>query len=177
MIKLDDFKVEKQKTYYTCGYSTISMVTSFLGRKVDEEVLLRNFPLGYLGATPAKVIKAFEEYMPEYKMKYRKVSKEKALDIIESKLKAGLPIPFIYLTVNDFNKLLLVSHYSIIIGMDKEKSEFIVANPFGYEEEVSFDELLTKMSFKIKGKMPLILRLSILTGFMRGFMIFDISKT
>ena len=176
MIRLDGFIVQKQKTHFTCGYSTLSMVTSYLGKKVDEETILREFPLGYLGATPSKVIKAFEKYIADYRMKYLVRSKDSVLNIVDAQLKNGIPIPFLYLTVNDFDKPNLVSHYSIIIGIDKEQGKVVIANPFGYEEIIEVDELLRKMAFKIKGKMPFILKLSILLKIMKGYMIFEIRK-
>ena len=70
MIKLDNFAIEKQQTTYTCAYASVSMVTSFFGSKVDQQILLNEFPPGFLGATPSKIVKAFNKYLPCFTVSY-----------------------------------------------------------------------------------------------------------
>ncbi len=176
MIKLDNFKIEPQKTPYTCAYASISMVISFFGSKAHEETLLNEFPPGYLGATPAKVIKAFTKYLPGFSVAYKVKRKKNLLQFIELKLKDGIPVPFIYLTQDYFNKPNLTSHYSVITGIDNENNTLIIANPFGYEQSADIDALLKSMAFRIKGPMPFVLKLAVFLRVLRGYMVFDIVK-
>lgn len=177
MIKLDNFKIDKQKTSYTCAYATVSMVTSFFGTKVDEEALLSEFPLGYLGATPAKVIKAFNKYLPGFTIAYAVKRKKDLLNFIEVTLKEGIPIPFICLTEDYFNKPNLTSHYSVIIGIDTDNNTLIIANPFGYKQTEDIDVILKSMAFRTKGPMPFVLKLAIFLRVLRGYMVFELRRT
>ena len=176
MIKLDNFAIEKQQTPYTCAYASVSMVTSFLGSRADEETVLNEFPPGFLGATPSKIVKAFNKYLPGFTVSYEIKRKKNLLSFIEVKLKDGIPVPFIYLTVDHFNKPHLTSHYSVITGIDNENNTLIIANPFGYEQTADIDALLKSMAFRIKGSMPFVLKLAIFLKVLRGYMVFDIAR-
>ena len=176
MIKLDNFAIEKQQTPYTCAYASVSMITSFFGSKVHEETLLNEFPPGFLGATPSKIVKTFNKYLPGFNVRYEIKRKKNLLSFIEAKLKAGIPVPFIYLTEDHFNKPHLTSHYSVITGIDTENKKLIIANPFGYEQVTDINEMLKSMAFKIKGPMPFVLKLAIFLKVLRGYMVFNIAR-
>lgn len=54
MVKLSGFQVQEQKTPYTCGYSSLSMVSHYLGNGVEEEELEKELPIGTLGTYHSK---------------------------------------------------------------------------------------------------------------------------
>lgn len=153
MIKLEDFLMQMQKTCYTCGYSSLSMVCDFLGTKIEEEEFEKELPYGYFGITPFKVNKLFNSHMPNYKAKWRFISEKKLARIVEKQLKDNLPVPFLCLAKNKFGTPILVGHFSVIFGMDKENSMFYIADPFiGCEKEMTYEELFNELSFREASK-------------------------
>ena len=55
-------------------------------------------------------------------------------------------------------------HYSLVTGMDLANDRVTVANPYGYMEELSVDEFLSRTSFEAYEGMPLFLRLGFAFG-------------
>lgn len=147
MIKLKDFQVHKQKKSYTCGYSSLSMISCFLGSKVEEDELEKELPIEW-GTTPSKFITLFRRYLPSYNVKFEFIRKNKFLGRIEHQLQKGIPVPIICLAKNKFESPKLVGHYLVIIGMDKLNSKFYIADPFeGCEREIAFEEAFKELSF------------------------------
>lgn len=148
MIKLSGFQVQEQKTSYTCGYSSLSMISYFLGSKVEEEELEKELPIGRLGAIPSKFIRLFKRYLPSYNIKLQFIHKDSFIEMVENQLEKGVPVPIICLAKNKFKSPVLVGHYLVIIGIDKLNSNLYVADPFyGYEREITFEEAYKDLSF------------------------------
>lgn len=55
-------------------------------------------------------------------------------------------------------------HYSLATGMDAAAGTVTVANPYGYTEEVPFEEFLGRTSFEVYEGMPLFLQLGFAFG-------------
>ncbi len=148
LLKLNNFDIQQQKKSYTCGYSSLSMVSNYLGCKVEEEDLEEELPLGCFGAIPTKFLKLFRKHLPNYKIKLKFMHKTKFIKMVENQLKKNIPIPFIYLAKNKFENPELVGHYSVIIGLDKQNLKFYVADPFEQNErEIAYEEFFKELSF------------------------------
>ena len=55
-------------------------------------------------------------------------------------------------------------HYSLIIGMDIPNDQITVANPYGYIEQITLDEFLSRTRFDAYEDMPLFLKLAFAFG-------------
>jgi hypothetical protein len=62
-------------------------------------------------------------------------------------LSNNFPLPFVYASVFDFDRTKTVLHYSTIIGLDQEKNQIIIADPFGYEKTLSFADFFAALNF------------------------------
>lgn len=179
MIKLNNFQIQEQKKSYTCGYSSLSMISCFLGNKVEEDELEKVLPIGLLGITPSKFITLFKRHLPSYIVKFKFIHKNKFIEQIECQLEGGIPVPFICLAKNKFGNPKLVSHYLVIIGLDKLNSKFYIADPFdGCEKEISFEEAYNEMAFSDASmdKTIIIYKVVRMLVKLKGFMVFIIRK-
>ena len=178
MIKLKNFPLYKQQTPYTCGYASISMISSFLGKPIKEGEI----PKGPLfntvkGLPPWEFVKIFEKCLPDYSVRLKSPDRKKIPEMIFEQIKNDLPVPVIFSTIDDFDKPHMNMHYSVITGIDKEKTKVILVNPFGYEETMKMGELLDKMAYNNYPHKPLRVRFVLLLGVLKINNIFIIKKT
>jgi len=177
MIKLDNFPIRRQQTPYTCGYAAISMISSFLGKQIEEEEIPKGFLFKIVkGFIPWQFIKTFERYLPDYLIKLRVAPKKIIVETIFQQLKNGIPVPILYSTVNDFDMPNLVIHYAIVIGIDQRKTKVILANPFGYEKVLEIGDFIDKMAFRNYKKKPLKVWLALLLRMVKRNSMFVIRK-
>lgn len=179
MIKLKNFNIQKQKKSYTCGYSSLSMVSDFFKNRIGEEDFEKELPIGFWGTTPFMFTKLFRKYFQDYNIKLKFIHKKDLVRKVESKLIQGIPVPFIYLAKNKFRKPEQVGHYSVIIGIDIEKSKLFIADPFeGCEVEMDFEEAFSKLSFSnaSKDNTFFVYRVAKRIVKLTGYMIFTIDK-
>ena len=70
--------------------------------------------------------------------------------------------------------LIKLLHYSLLIGMDIPNDRITVANPYGYEEEITVDEFLQRTSFETYEDMPLYFKLAFAIGIFEKNTIFTV---
>lgn len=179
MIKLSDFQLQEQKTSYTCGYSSLSMVSHYFGNGVAEEELENELPIGSLGTTPSMFIKLFKRHLPHHRVMLRFLRKDKFITLVEKQIGRGIPLPMICFVKNKYEAPRMVGHYMVIIGIDKEKSIFYVADPFsGQEREVPFKESFKQLSFRDHNKenTMMLYKIMRLVVTIMGFMVYEIEE-
>ena len=142
-IILENFPVYKQETPFTCGPSSVRMTLEFLGHPLPEKDIARRMGTKkMIGTSHGMLIRAYRKYLAELETGFtvEKITGKAATeDAVESSLKQGLPIIASFLTENHFKPGTSVGHYCVIIGIDREKKEFTLANPFGYKESIGID--------------------------------------
>lgn len=177
MIKLENFSIYKQLTPHTCGYAALSMVSTFLGKPIKENQIPKGPFYKIVGGTPPwEFVKIFKRCLPDCLIKLENPPSKIIAEIILKQIQAGMPVPIICSTLNDFDKPNLNMHYEIVIGIDKEKTRVILANPFGYEETLKIENLLDKMDYSNYTKMPFRVRLILWLGVLRRNNLFIIKK-
>lgn len=177
MIKLDNFPIRRQQTPYTCGYATISMISSFLGKQMEEEEIPKGFLFKMVkGLLPSQFIRTFERCLPDYSIELRTAPKEVIVETIFQQLKDAIPVPIVYSTVNDFDRPNLVTHYAIVMGIDERKTKVVLANPFGFEEILEIEDFLDKMAYRNYTEKPFKVRIALLLGILKRNMMFVIRK-
>ena len=67
-------------------------------------------------------------------------------------------------------------HYSLVTGMDIAGNKVTVANPYGYTEELTLDELLARTSFEAYEDMPIYLKLGFAFGIFEENAIFTVER-
>lgn len=100
-----------------------------------------------------KMNKQFEGYDT---VMYKYLADTQLIDMVYDSLSAGVPVPFEWAAKTEGVRTL---HYSLITGMDIPGDKVTVANPYGYNEELSLKEFLDRTSFEAYSDMPLFLKL------------------
>ena len=145
----------------SCGYAVIEMFSAWSGHDITEESLYREY-----GKVVTSTGQAFRNEMnkqfPEYTTEMHKyLTDPEFLDLAYDTLSRGIPVPFEWAALyGDVWTL----HYSLITGMDIPNDRVTIANPYGYYEELSVEELLERTRFDAFEKMPLFLRLGFAFG-------------
>ncbi len=105
---------------------------------------------------------------------YKYMTNTELIAAAYNNLAQGIPLPFEWAAkYGDVWTL----HYSLLIGMDIPNNRVIVANPYGYEEEISIDEFLQRTSFEAYEDMPLYFKLAFAIGLFEKNTIFTVQRS
>jgi hypothetical protein len=152
-VLLENFPVHKQSYANSCGPTTISMAYSYLVNPITEKELAGKlgFSLGERGMLPTQFTKTLNSALGEYGYRVEhqaNISNAELLERTYFQLQQGIPVPIYFSTINAWNKPKYDSHYSLIVGMHPGKNEVIIANAYGFLEDMPISELLRDVKFE-----------------------------
>ena len=104
---------------------------------------------------------------------YKYLSNTELIDRVYNSLLNGIPVPFEWAAKNN-NEWTL--HYSLIVGMDIPNDKVIIANPYGYMEDLTLREFLDRTSFEAYENMPIFLKLGFAFGIFEKNTIFVVES-
>ena len=146
----------------SCGYAVIEMFAKWNNNlNITEKSLYDKY-----GKVVTSTGKSFENEMnkqfPEYKTTmYKYLTNTELINKIYESLSSGMPVPLEWAAkYNDEWTL----HYSLIIGIDIQNDKIIIANPYGYTEEITIKEFIDRTSFESYENMPIFLKLGFAFG-------------
>ena len=159
-ILIDNVNVFEQEV--SCGYAVIEMFAKWKGNEEITEKTLYDKYRKVVTSTG----KTFEEEMnkqfPDYKTTmYKYLKNTEIIDKVYDSLSNGVPVPFEWAAKYDNGWTL---HYSLIIGIDIQNDKIIIANPYGYTEEITIKEFIDRTSFESYENMPIFLKLGFAFG-------------
>ena len=158
-IMIDGVNVIKQDV--SCGYAVLEMFSSWSGHSVTEKSLYAQYGK-VVTSTGDAFCKEMNKQFPKYSTTICKYLKNTQLiDEVYENLSDGIPVPFEWAALYGDEWTL---HYSLIIGIDIPKDRITVANPYGYYEELSIGDFLSRTSFEAFEIMPLFLKLGFAFG-------------
>ena len=168
-VKIDNVEVITQDV--SCGYAVIEMFSAWNGGNVTEESLYEQYGK-VVTSTGDKFCEEMNKLFPEYETEIHKyVKNTEFVDIMYETLASGKPVPFEWAALYGDEWTL---HYSLIIGADIPNDIISIANPYGYYEEITLEELLNRTSFQAYKNMPLFLRLGFAVGIFEKNTIFSV---
>lgn len=92
---------------------------------------------------------------------YKYLSNIELIDKVYNSLLNGIPVPFEWAAkYNDEWTL----HDSLIIGIDIPNDRIVIANPYGYIEDLTIKEFIDRTSFEAYENMPIFLKLGFAFG-------------
>ena len=145
----------------SCGYAVMEMFSDHNGDNVTEESLYNEYGK-FVTSTGNAFCREMNKHFPAYKTTVHKYLKDSEfIDMAYTSLSSGVPVPFEWAALYG-NEWTL--HYSLIIGMDIPNNRITVANPYGYYEYLTVDELLARTSFEAYEHMPLFLKFGFAFG-------------
>ena len=158
-VSVDGVEVIKQDV--SCGYAVIEMFGAWSGHTVTEESLYSEY-----GKVVTSTGKAFcnemNKQFPKYKTTmYKYLKNTELIDVVYDSLAKGIPVPFEWAAPYGDEWTL---HYSLLTGMDIPNDKVFIANPYGYNEEISVEEFLNRTSFEAYEDMPWYLKMGFAVG-------------
>lgn len=168
-LKIDNLEVITQDV--SCGYAVIEMFSTWNDGNVTDESLYEQYGK-VVTSTGNKFCEEMNKQFPEYETEIHKyVKNTEFIDIMYETLASGKPVPFEWAALYGDEWTL---HYSLIIGADIPNGMITIANPYGYYEEITLEELLNRTSFQAYKNMPLFLRLGFAVGIFEKNTIFSV---
>lgn len=145
----------------SCGYAVIEMLSAWNGGDITEKSLYEEYGK-VVTSTGQSFCDEMNKRFPAYRTEMRKnLTDSELLGAVHDSLAAGVPVPVEWAAKYE-NEWTL--HYSLVTGLDIPGDKVAVANPYGYVEELSLDEFLTRTSFEAYEDMPLFLKLGFAFG-------------
>ena len=158
----------------SCGYAVIEMFSAWNGGDVTEESLYNQYGK-VVTSTGNKFCQEMNKQFPEYKTEIHKYMKNtEFIDIMYDSLAAGMPVPFEWAALYGDQWTL---HYSLIVGADIPNDKITVANPYGYYEEITVEELLARTSFEAYEDMPLFMKMGFAIGLFEKNTIYSVKES
>ena len=147
--------------HVSCGYASIEMVSTFYGNKVSEDELdSKNKSISTSSS------KGF--------LKEINASINNKSFVMHSYLKEDVLLKEIYASLKNGNPVVIewaakyediwTLHFSVVSALDIKNDIVIVYNPYGYIENISIDEFLSRTSFNAYNNMPLFLKFGFAYG-------------
>ena len=145
----------------SCGYAVIEMFSAWNGERITEADLYDEYGR-VVTSTGSAFCDEMNKRFPEYTTSmYSYQTNSELIDLIYDSLASGMPVPFEWAALYEDEWTL---HYSLIIGMDIPNDQITVANPYGYIEQITLDEFLSRTRFDAYEDMPLFLKLAFAFG-------------
>ena len=140
--KIDGVPLIKQDI--SCGYAIIEMLSDFYGKKVTEKELSDKNGGGVSTQTTSGFVNEINETISGANYVSKEYLKnDELLLTINSSLQKGKPVPVEWAAKLEDEWTL---HWSIVTGMDEQN--VYINNPYGYREQISYDEFIERTTFK-----------------------------
>ena len=157
----------------SCGYAVIQMFSTWDGGNITEQSLYDEYG-SVVTSTGQSFCDEMNKQFPAYATTLHKYLPDSELIAkAHNCLADGIPIPIEWAAKYGDEWTL---HYSLVTGMDIAGNKVTVANPYGYTEELTLDELLARTSFEAYEDMPIYLKLGFAFGIFEENAIFTVER-
>ena len=159
--KVEITGLELVKQHVSCGYASIQMISTYYGSPVTEDDLdARNGAVST--ASTDGFLKEINKSIPSKKfVKQTYLKHDKLLKEIHDSLKNNNPVAIEWAAKYE-NEWTL--HFSVVSGLDLENNNVTVYNPYGYIEDVTTEEFISRTTFKAYKNLPLFLNFGFAFG-------------
>ena len=132
------------------------MFSSWSGSDTTESSLYNEYGK-VVTSTGQSFCDEMNKQFPQYSTSIHKYLKNTELiDLMYDSLSSGVPVPIEWAALYE-NEWTL--HYSLVIGADIPANKITVSNPYGYYEELTIEEFLSRTTYEAYDNMPLFLKL------------------
>ena len=151
-VEIEDLELVKQ--HISCGYASIEMISTFYGNPVTEDELdARNGAIST--ASTDGFLKEINKSIPSKKFVKRAYLKHDVLlKEIHDSLKKNNPVAIEWAAKYE-NEWTL--HFSVVSGLDLQNDNVTIYNPYGYIENVTTKEFISRTTFDAYKNIPLFL--------------------
>ena len=164
IIELDNIKIKAQPYNGVCGITSVTVVSNYFNN-TDYEAndLIKKYNVTSGGSSNDDMKKWLQREMPEkiFVHKSNGTNKEMISDIHAS-LYDNNPIVVSFGAPSPYNEPYYDFHSSVVFGINLDNETIIIANSYGYREEISFVDFLNRMSFAEIDKYPSVQQFSLI---------------
>ena len=154
--------VELVTQHISCGYATIEMMSSYYGNKITEDELSTKNKRTISTSSSDGFLKELKKSVSGHKfVKHSYLNNDVLLKEINIALKNENPVALEWAAKYE-NEWTL--HFSLITSIELANDNVTIYNPYGYIENISVDEFISRASFKAYNNMPLFLNFGFAFG-------------
>jgi len=155
VIELNDIVIKIQPDAYTCGITTITVISNYCNNTDYEVNDLINKYNASNGSTVNDMKKWLEGELPGKSIVYESNgSNESMMRNIHVSLSNNHPVAILFGSPNPYNKPYYDFHGSVVYGINLDSQTIVIANSYGYREETSLVDFLNRMLFTELDKYP-----------------------
>ena len=154
--------IELVKQEISCGYVTIEMMSAFYGNKVSEKELSDKNKGAVTTQTSDGFLNELKKTIPEQKfVKHSYLNNDILLKEIVIALSDNRPVALEWAAKFE-NEWTL--HFSLISAIDIKNDNVTIYNPYGYIENITISEFVSRTSFEAYKNIPLFLNFGFAFG-------------
>ena len=159
--KVEISGIELVAQHVSCGYATIEMMSSYYGNKVTEDELdARNRSVSTSSSNG--FLKEINKCIPSKSFVMRPYLKHDALlKEIHDSIKSNNPVAIEWAAKYEGEWTL---HFSVISGLDLSNDNITIYNPYGYIENITINDFISRSSFEAYSSIPLFLNFGFAYG-------------
>lgn len=159
--KVEITGIELVTQHVSCGYATIEMMSSYYGNKVTEDELdARNRSVSTSSSNG--FLKEISKCIPNKSFVMRPYLKHDALlKEIHNSIKSNNPVAIEWAAKYKGEWTL---HFSVISGLDLSNDNITIYNPYGYIENITISDFISRSSFEAYSNIPLFLNFGFAYG-------------
>ena len=155
--------IELVKQEVSCGYATIEMMSTFYGNKVSEKELDDRNKGGISTSSSDGFLKELKKSIPSQKfVKHSYLNNDVLLKEIVIALSDNRPVALEWAAKYEDKEWTL--HFSLISSIDIKNDNITIYNPYGYIENISIDEFISRTTFDAYKNIPLFLNFGFAFG-------------
>ena len=160
VIEIDNVTVKAQPDGFTCGITTVAIMSNFFNSTNNEaNDLIDRHNITSGGATNDEMVAWLQGELPGRTIAFRSnVTNEVMLSDIHASLYSGNPVMIAFAAPNSFNEPYYDSHASVVYGINLDSETIMIANAYGFNEEISLLEFINRMSYTEISKFPFLTR-------------------
>lgn len=177
-VYLEHFPLQRQRYANSCGPTTLSMVYSYLVQPITEQEFAERFglSLGRSGMLPATFHASLRRSLVGFDTAMDvNVRDSELLTAIYAQLQRGLPVPIYFATTNGWAPPAHDTHFSAVIGLRPQQRTVVIANAYGFQEELPVVDFLQAIKYRNFDDAPLAFRLGVLLGIINQNILYRIT--
>ena len=145
----------------SCGYASIEMISTYYGEPVSEDYLDAKNGAISTASTDGFINEINRSILSKTFVKRTYLKNDQLLKEIHDSLKNSNPVAIEWAAKYE-NEWTL--HFSVVSGLDLANDNVTVYNPYGYIENVTTKEFISRTTFEAYKNMPLFLKFGFAFG-------------
>lgn len=160
--KVEVENVELVTQHVSCGYATIEMMSDYYGNKVTEDELEAKNNGNISTSSSLGFLNEINESIPGKNfIKKSYLKNDDFLKEIHVSLENDNPVAIEWAAKYEDEWTL---HFSLVTALDIQNDVVTIYNPYGYIENITTEEFISRTSFKAYSDMPLFLNFGFAFG-------------